>query len=409
MVAECEIRRSGGSTANTPLHKYVDKEVLVDECKKNVAKVESACKKNPNQKPMLERLLGEKKYKKFEPLLKKVGMESADWMEHCDGLWVKPGKFDLSKIKEDLSELLGEVKNILNAEIGDIAKQVGDEIIDQAIEAGEDIAIRKARNAGIRHVAALGGAAAGGVGAVVTEGVAAVWTVGDSAWGVIEGGMEAYAAWDIISAAEDELGRLPGKVEQMLKDAVDNPVKAITDMMSLLSRLNPCTRAKKCIFVPYNQAEDLQGHGCCPGQTGHHVLPGAMFYDNRNCPNYKNDQSSAHKTAPTICVEGTTNNSEWGSHGQLHGKMKNKINKYKKPGVFKFGDRNKIDYDDARDMAIDSIMETFPESLCKRKCLEKQLDEYYNNMCKPNILNANSGMGGAQSRPYSYSDKNKSK
>lgn len=112
---------------------------------------------------MLERLLGEKKYKKFEPLLKKVGMESADWMEHCDGLWVKPGKFDLSKIKEDLSELLGEVKNILNAEIGDIAKQVGDEIIDQAIEAGEDIAIRKARNAGIRHVAALGGAAAGGV------------------------------------------------------------------------------------------------------------------------------------------------------------------------------------------------------------------------------------------------------
>ncbi len=178
-------------------------------------------------------------------------------------------------------------------------------------------------------------------------------------------------------------------------------------MMSLLSRLNPCTWAKKCIFVPYNQAEDLQGHGCCSGQTGHHVLPGAMFYDNRNCPNYKNDQSSAHKNAPTICVEGTTNNSEWGSHGQLHGKMKNKINKYKKPGVFKFGDRNKIDYDDARDMAIDSIMETFPESLCKRKCLEKQLDEYYNNMCKPNILNANSGMGGAQSRPYSYSDKNK--
>ncbi|EMM4086140.1 hypothetical protein WAC87_004152, partial [Shigella flexneri] len=49
--------------------------------------------------------------------------------------------------------------------------------------------------------------------------------------------------------------------------------------------------------------------------------------------------------------------------------------------------------DDARDMAIDSIMETFPESLCNRKCLEKQLDEYYEDMCKPNVLNANSGIG----------------
>ncbi|MCA4891266.1 DUF4150 domain-containing protein [Escherichia whittamii] len=154
-----------GSTANTPPHKYIDKDVLIDECKKNYDKVKSACKKDPNQKPTFERLLGEKKYKNLEPLLKKVGIDSADWMEHCDGLWVKPGSFGLSKIKEDLSELLSDIKNILNTEIGDIAEQVGDEIIDRAIEAGEDIAIRKARNAGIRHVAALGGAAAGGVGA----------------------------------------------------------------------------------------------------------------------------------------------------------------------------------------------------------------------------------------------------
>ncbi|MBB2274820.1 DUF4150 domain-containing protein [Escherichia sp. 94.0001] len=396
-----------GSTANTPPHKYIDNDVLIDECKKNYDKVKSACKKDPNQKPMLERLLEEKKYKKFEPLLKKVGIDSADWMVHCDGLWGKPGSFDLSKIKEDLSELLSDIKNILNTEIGDIAEEVKDEIIDRAIEAGEDIAIRKARNAGIRHVAALGGAAAAGVGAIVTEGAATIWTIGDSALEVIEGGIEAYDAWDIIGAARDELNVLPGKVEQMLKDAVDNPVKAITDMMSLLSRLNPCTRAKKCIFVPYDMAEDLQGHGCCPGQTGHHVLPGAMFYDNTNCPTYRDNQTQAHKNAPTICVEGTTNNPEWGSHGQLHGKLKDKINKYKKPGIFKFGDRNKIDYDDARDMAIDAVMETFPESLCKRKCLEKQLDEYYKDMCKPNILNANSGMGGKQSRPYSYSSKNK--
>ena len=154
-------------------------------------------------------------------------------------------------------------------------------------------------------------------------------------------------------------------------------------------------------------AEDLQGHGCCPGQTGHHVLPGAMFYNNTNCPKYRDGKTQSHKNAPTICVEGTTNSPEWGSHGQLHGKMRDKINEYKKTGIFKFGDHNKIDYDDARDMAIDAVMETFPESLCKRKCLEKQLDEHYKEMCKPNILNASSGMGGRQSRPYSSSSKNK--
>ncbi|EDT6764443.1 hypothetical protein AC423_004718 [Salmonella enterica subsp. enterica] len=45
-------------------------------------------------------------------------------------------------------------------------------------------------------------------------------------------------------------------------------------------------------------------------------------------------------------------------------------------------------------MAIKAVMETFPESLCNLKCLKEQLDQYYSRMCKPNILNANSGMGG---------------
>ena len=149
-------------------------------------------------------------------------------MVHCDGLWVKPGAFDPSKINEQLSELLGEMKNILNAEIGDIMTQIKGDIIDKALEAGEDIAIRKARNAGIRHAAALAGTAIAGVGVVATETAATVWTIGDSAWGVIEGGMEAYDALDAFSAAKDELDRLPSKIEQILKDAADKPEKAMT-------------------------------------------------------------------------------------------------------------------------------------------------------------------------------------
>ncbi|EFM2416632.1 hypothetical protein HCP85_004279, partial [Escherichia coli] len=53
------------------------------------------------------------------------------------------------------------------------------------------------------------------------------------------------------------------------------------------------------------------------------------------------------------------------------------IKAYKKSGWF--SDKDKIDYEDAKEIALDGFERTFPESRCSRACLRKQLDNYYKN------------------------------
>ncbi|EPM8668224.1 HNH/endonuclease VII fold toxin-2 domain-containing protein [Escherichia coli] len=79
--------------------------------------------------------------------------------------------------------------------------------------------------------------------------------------------------------------------------------------------------------------------------------------------------------APTVCVEGTNNGN--GTHGKMHDEMIKDIKAYKKSGWF--SDKDKIDYEDAKEIALDGFERTFPESRCSRACLRKQLDNYYKN------------------------------
>jgi len=49
--------------------------------------------------------------------------------------------------------------------------------------------------------------------------------------------------------------------------------------------------------------------GCCPGQTGHHLIPDS-WAKNANCTNYKEGD------APVVCVEGVSQND--GTHQSVH-------------------------------------------------------------------------------------------
>ena len=167
--------------------------------------------------------------------------------------------------------------------------------------------------------------------------------------------------------------------------------------MSVLSRVNSCTRARRCILPKYRDTEyrkSIGGDGCCPGQTGHHLLPGEMFRDNPNCPRYTDNK---HKDAPVICTEGTGNNFEVGTHGKMHEAFDKKIEDHKTSGWWG-GEKDTISYEKARDMAIATVMSTFPESRCNPKCLRAQLDKFYDDMCQPNILKALSGSNGSSKR-----------
>ena len=117
--------------------------------------------------------------------------------------------------------------------------------------------------------------------------------------------------------------------------------------------------------------------GCCPGQTGHHLLPNEMFQD---CPQYT---SHMHDAAPTVCVEGVNNSH--GSHGKIHDEMDELMkNRAKK-------DNQIISNNDAIEDAVKSQQKTFPG--CDPKCLAQQLHAYYDGLCEGK-LKPRGGKGG---------------
>ena len=59
-----------------------------------------------------------------------------------------------------------------------------------------------------------------------------------------------------------------------------------------------------------------------------------------------------------------------------------------------FGDKEYVDYEDAREMAITGVQQVFPESGCSRACLRQQLDKFYKKLCSPQKLKAKSGSSG---------------
>ncbi|WP_289623971.1 HNH/endonuclease VII fold toxin-2 domain-containing protein, partial [Paracidovorax cattleyae] len=130
------------------------------------------------------------------------------------------------------------------------------------------------------------------------------------------------------------------------------------------------------------------GKGCCPGQTGHHALPEAMF---DGCPGYD------HDAAPTICVEGTNNNH--GSHGTAHNKLEDELNK------IGFPDGAQITKEKAIQAGAKSVNAAFPESGCDVRCIESQLHAYYDKLnCMPKSASGKStgnkqgGKAGSQSK-----------
>ncbi|MDK2126513.1 HNH/endonuclease VII fold toxin-2 domain-containing protein [Parachitinimonas caeni] len=163
---------------------------------------------------------------------------------------------------------------------------------------------------------------------------------------------------------------------------------AYAKMSENWAKQNKCLQAKKCKFIPFKntdkekQAKD--GKGCCPGQTGHHVMPDAMFRSlDQPAPSSgtkkrkRNDKETFgcwgnydEGDAPTICVEGTSNHG--GSHGLMHDNSTKVL-----------GDvlsQPEMDYRKARDLMSDALYDAFPN--CSKECTKAQLDNYYKKAIK---------------------------
>lgn len=385
---------------NTPPHIYMDSDAIRRDCSGELKKVQDACKKTGDDKvpkhAVLNKFLSPKTLQKLDQLegdIKKKLESNSDtaWMEHCTGLWIKPSggvkdvidKFN-SLLKDMTSDFKDTVKNMLTPLVDKVKAEVEQKVGQAAAKRGAELGERALTRWGV------GAVAGGGIFDEVTEIGATAWNAYDWASTAYQGyqlSKEAYKAVQEIGDIKDMVGQASKELEALASDAAKmSPTQAMATGMGVLSRFNACTRARRCILVTYDETKapkNLNGKGCCPGQTGHHILPDEMTKGGR-CPGY--DKNSA----PTVCVEGTNNNN--GSHGLIHKAMAIMIKDHTS-GLF---GSNTLSYEKARDYGIRSIRDTFPESQCSRKCLKTQLDSYYRSKCNQDLpaVSGSSGGGG---------------
>jgi len=195
-----------------------------------------------------------------------------------------------------------------------------------------------------------------------------------------------------VAEIEDMLNETDPVKKEKLKEKMQKEVQDVI-------KKDKCLMAKRCILVafssqnsakivenkgrsnPMDKAFQLRNlNGCCPGQTGHHLIYDAMV---KHCSGYKRSQ------APTVCVEGSNQNN--GTHKDVHDltdtNTRNMVNnKYLKPAG-----HDKCASDSTMECAIESGADAhakrFPNAKCKKECIKQQLRDYYKKLkCKPKPL-----------------------
>lgn len=324
------------------------------------------------------------------------------WVDdYCDGLWVKP-----MADTEAFNNAKAEIERFLDQGYAGIASSLVSEVLSVAKERfGIGYIFRKAGGFVARSVLknVVGGAAGTtGVGLVVT-GAMAAWTVTDGISTAItiakDLGPEGLAMIEELTS----LDKIKDLLEKKLKQWKDNPSSLMADMMTADALADACIRARKCMLVPYDKTDSVEaahsGEGCCPGQTGHHVMPGSMFgrkADGTIDPAFANPCASAydHKNAPTICLEGANNTH--GSHGVAHSALRKLVEDYQRAqgegGAT--GQGGRMNYRDAREASLAAVKSVAP--WCDVKCLRAQLDSYYKDCDKGNEKNLKASYGGGR-------------
>lgn len=403
---------------NAMAQKYISVWKKAAPCAGDRARVEANCKPEDASKKRKRKGLWEKFNKLVsipDATAKKALLYKRTWgnywiEDYCDGLWVKP-----SASTDAFKNAKAEIEKFLSQDKWTLAQAAFKELLalaQQRLSPG--FVFKKLGGLALRSIVKEAGAVVAGstgVGLVISAGLTA-WTIAD----VIETATEIARAIGPEGLEIVEDLKSVEAVEQALKKKLaqwrNNPSGLMADAMTTLASLNPCIRARKCMLVPYNKTSALEaarsGEGCCPGQTGNHVMPGSMFGRRANgtidpafenaCDRVKGFKYN-HDEAPTICLEGANNTH--GSHGLAHSLLRGRIDEYKKkqkaakkagsPGA----NPERISYREARELALDSLKSAAWH--CNRKCLRAQLDAYYKKACnKGNEKNLKATSGGGR-------------
>ncbi|HEX2961519.1 MAG TPA: HNH/endonuclease VII fold toxin-2 domain-containing protein [Ignavibacteriales bacterium] len=151
------------------------------------------------------------------------------------------------------------------------------------------------------------------------------------------------------------------------------------DKLADRTAANKCLAARRCALQPYKSAKS----SCCHQQTGHHLIEASALHASgrggsgsiplQGIKNYNENM------APCVCAEGKNQNT--GTHGLMHAFQSASASKAK-PGAIKLkGGRTitekRTTYGKAKKQSVKAMKKTFPESNCKEKCIQAQLDHYH--------------------------------
>lgn len=383
--------------SNTGLFPYLSNAATTRYCKKENDRIKKACADDDSDQTKK----GKKKPKRKTegPRQDKDGNSNPAWIQnHCNGLLSR--KFS--------SGQYGEVLDSVTNEIEDLKEYLTsyETYLDAAREVVEDWAQKKLAILGAKALVKQG------VGSFLPMAGNAVMGA-HSAYELSQAHTEIDQAWEEIQSIADSvdtLKKVPERYKKMVERiealAANQPMeihgrsdtraKIIADLQDMIAETNACLRARRCSLVPFDdtsktspgksqQARAADKNGCCPGQTGHHLIPRgaieAKTTDSLGCSKY---DDAMHNTAPTVCVEGKTQHS--GSHGRAHRAVASLMAIDKAEGTTKgwfmnkrpvVGADNSIEMEDLINYGAKSLQETFPLSRRSEKCLVAQPNAFY--------------------------------
>ena len=356
-----------GSGPNTGPWMYADSAARNGACKQDIEKMDKACSKkdtqNKNDKEKTPAVKTKSKDKtkqgKNEPQQGKDNKNVYWKEEHCKGLGLKPYEVK----KENLDEFTKDLKDKLNQI--DIFDKAIDEVIQLADKKMKEKVAIMVTKAALKKPVQAAMAACGWFTFGLSTLAAGVWAGYDVYDGVTSYNELNEKLNQLKKAAEEAK-----KLEKTLKDIEDlqknfdkdKATKMMADAQEKMAMLDGCMRARKCQLVSKSDSDSkakTKNIGCCPGQTGHHLVPESYIKDSGNCKGYKGEE------AATVCAEGTSH-TKGGSHQRIHTKLNTAARRLADSS-------SDIKYDDAVDAAIESHRQTFPFSNCSEKCLKAQL------------------------------------
>jgi Domain of unknown function (DUF4150)/GHH signature containing HNH/Endo VII superfamily nuclease toxin 2 len=394
----------GSMPANTPTFPYLSRGLLRNDCRGEEGRLKRACAPEKEDSDSRKAIKSKSKVRQLLKGKKEDGdgkKGKYHWTDdHCDGLdtmlsRLEQGKAYADKMEEVVKNLPGEL---------DILGALEQELKEMVTHAGAKALGTWAAKAGVKQLAGTSVPAVGNA-------LMAIWSVADAAMAI--GDINEIRR--VAAESLEKLKMLRGKIGDLqdlakefenfskLDDAakLEKGLEVAGQAQDTIATLNDCTRARKCMLTPFSSSPEQRGRdhsqkggGCCDGQTGHHLVTGAMLEG--ACPGYKREPpgDQMHKDAPTVCVEGYSHTV--GSHKRIHKNMDKQIKNIADipAGMPEALQDGTMSMDQAIEAAAKSHQESFPASKCSKECIKNQLESYYKKACpgtRPKALNTTNG------------------